>query len=175
MLVSLRAPGVGAFPLPISSTQPPPSAPVRPPNRGDAFSVLQMLLQDSTQTFALRTHLFSAVGQKLSCPAPWLRDPPQFVVTQGSFLRLAALQPVTTPYGRVPPKKTPKASLLPLFSWEFPRCHKKLDQSAAVTDNSKQTFLLYFSQQVIWMDCCHSSPPVTLWQHQQTAVDDWQW
>lgn len=36
MLVSLRAQRVGA--LSTSSTQPPPCAPVRPPNRGDTFS-----------------------------------------------------------------------------------------------------------------------------------------
>ena len=41
MLVSLRAQRVGA--LSTSSTQPPPCAPVRPPNRGDTFSRHEVL------------------------------------------------------------------------------------------------------------------------------------
>ena len=154
MLVSLRAQRVGA--LSTSSTQPPPCAPVRPPNRGDTFSRHEVLTVAWPPQADL---LFAVILDVRNLPRVWYVEllvrwrsskhshPVPFLIrAKTSSLRVTFLENTVSTV---------------IF----------ISQRLSLT-----TFNRYpssaFLRRFLWTNCFWSSSPVTARQHLQTAVDD---
>lgn len=139
MLVSLRAQRVGA--LSTSSTQPPPCAPVRPPNRGDTFSPSW----GSYGSKQLSSSMPPCHRMRLSSRNPWRAESSASVVRRASCTLAPFRHSHPVPF-LIRAKNIFSESD---FSWEY--CfHSHFHQSTAVTDNFQQVSI----QRV--------SPPVSL-------------
>lgn len=142
MLVSLRAQRVGA--LSTSSTQPPPCAPVRPPNWGDTFPRHEVLTVAWPLQAALLFHA-ALLPDEAVYRNPWRAESSASVVRRASCTLALFRHSHPVPF-LIRAKNIFSESD---FSWAY--CfHSHFHQSTAVTDNFQQVSI----QRV--------SPPVSL-------------
>ena len=168
MLVSLRAQRVGA--LSTSSTQPPPCAPVRPPNRGDTFS--PSWGSYGSMATSSGSPLLCRLATGWSCLAVILdvRNLPRVWYVELLVRWRSSKHSHPVPF--LIRAKT--SSLRVTFLENTVSTVIFISQRLSLT-----TFNRYpssaFLRRFLWTNCFWLSSPVTARQHLQTAVDDWQW